>query len=123
VASERVRDLIPFVHVADVQGSIEFYEKLGFRVRDTHEHDGRLDWAAVESGKAQLTLARASTSIQPDQQAILFYVYSDDLAALRERLVGEGIAVSEIRDGTPGPRQEIGLSDPDGYCLMIAQIE
>jgi predicted lactoylglutathione lyase len=35
-----------FVHVADVQRSIGFYGKLGFRVRDTCQHDGELDWAA-----------------------------------------------------------------------------
>jgi hypothetical protein len=32
-----VRDLIPFVHIADVQRSIAFYELLGFELKDTHE--------------------------------------------------------------------------------------
>jgi hypothetical protein len=32
-----------------------------------------------------------------------------------------GVAVGEIVDGSPGPAQEMGLADPDGYCLMIAQ--
>ena len=33
MAGERVRELIPFFHVADVRASICFYEKLGFAVR------------------------------------------------------------------------------------------
>ena len=33
MAGERVRELIPFFHVADVRASICFYQKLGFAVR------------------------------------------------------------------------------------------
>jgi hypothetical protein len=29
----------------------------------------------------------------------------------------------EIVDGTPGPRQQMELTDPDGYTVMVAQIE
>ena len=54
---------------------------------------------------------------------MLFYLYSDDLAALREQLLANGIHVGEIEDGTPGPSQEMRLSDPDGYVLMVAQLE
>jgi catechol 2,3-dioxygenase-like lactoylglutathione lyase family enzyme len=118
-----VRNLIPFVHVTDVRASIAFYEKLGFAVSDTYHHGDRLDWAALESDRAQLMLTAAGAPIDPRQQAVLFYLYSDDLAGLRERLVGDGLAVGPIRDGTPGPREEMRLSDPDGHCLMIAQID
>jgi predicted lactoylglutathione lyase len=50
MSGERVRDLIAFAHVADIQRPIAFYELLGLELNDTHEHDGRLDWAALESG-------------------------------------------------------------------------
>jgi hypothetical protein len=118
-----VTDLIPFVRVADMGRSVVFYERLGFSVKETHEHDGGLDWAALEAGSAQLMLADAGASIDPAQQAVLFYLYSDDLPGFRARLISEGLPVGEIRDGTPGPRQELAMSDPDGYCLMVAQIE
>jgi predicted enzyme related to lactoylglutathione lyase len=118
-----VRDLCPLAHVADVRTSIEFYELLGFEVRATHMNDGELDWATIGSDRAKLMLARASAPVIPDQQATLFYLYSEDLAALRDRVRDAGIAAGEIRDGTPGPRREMRLSDPDGYCLMVAQIE
>jgi catechol 2,3-dioxygenase-like lactoylglutathione lyase family enzyme len=123
VKADRVSDLIPFVHVSDLGRSIAFYERLGFSVTDTYEHHGRLDWAALEAGSARLMLARATAPIDRRQQAVLFYLYTDDLPALRERLVSEGLPVGEIRDGTPGPRQELAMNDPDGYCLMVAQIE
>jgi catechol 2,3-dioxygenase-like lactoylglutathione lyase family enzyme len=121
--ADRTRDLIPFVHVSELDRSVSFYEKLGFTVTDTHEHEGELDWVALESGTARLMLARASAPIDPRQQAVLFYLYSQDLHALRDRLLAQGLHPREIRDGTPGPRQEIGIADPDGYCLMVAQID
>jgi catechol 2,3-dioxygenase-like lactoylglutathione lyase family enzyme len=123
MSAERVRDLIPFVHVTDVARSIAFYELLGFELKDTYEHDGRLDWAALESRDAQLMLAHASAPIERDKQAVLFYLYADDLAALREHLLAKGVTVGEIRDGSPGPAREMGLADPDGWCLMVAEIE
>jgi hypothetical protein len=116
-----VRNLIPFVHVAGVARSIAFYELLGFEVKDTYEHDGRLDWAALESGRGELMLARASRSIDRSQQAVLFYLYSDDLPGLRDHLLANAVAVGEIVDGSPGPEREMGVADPDGWCLMIAQ--
>jgi glyoxalase/bleomycin resistance protein/dioxygenase superfamily protein len=123
VEAHRVSDLIPFVHVSDLGRSIAFYERLGFSITDTYEHAGRLDWAALEAGSAQLMLARATAPIDRRQQAVLFYLYADDLSGLRARLASEGLPVGEIRDGTPGPRRELAMSDPDVYCLMVAQIE
>jgi hypothetical protein len=66
-------------------------------------------------------LQRAGAPIDRDKQGVLFYLYSDDLAALRDHLLANGVAVGEIVDASPGPAQEMGLADPDGYCLMIAQ--
>ncbi len=62
-------------------------------------------------------------SVDPAGQGILFYLYSKDLGALRQQLLAAGIHVGEIEDGTPGPRHQMGLNDPDGYELMVAQIE
>jgi Glyoxalase/Bleomycin resistance protein/Dioxygenase superfamily len=109
MAGERVRELIPFFHVADVRASICFYEKLGFAVRETYEHEGSLDWAALEADRARLMLAQATAPIDPDQQAVVFYLYSDDLAGLRARLVAAGVAARRDEDDTPGPRQEMGV--------------
>jgi hypothetical protein len=62
-------------------------------------------------------------SIDPAGQGVLFYLYSNNLAELREQILVEGIDVGEIADGTPGPRQEMKLTDPDRYGLMVAQVE
>jgi hypothetical protein len=49
--------------------------------------------------------------------------YARDLTALHERLLAAAVGAGEIEDGTPGPRREMQVADPDGYCLMIAEIE
>lgn len=118
-----VRGLIPFVHVVDVQRSVAFYELLGFVVCNTYRAENRLDWAALESGGAKLMLAHADEPVDPGQQGALFYLYADDLRALQQHLRGHGVKVGGICDGSPGPSQEMRLRDPDGYVLMIAQIE
>ena len=51
-------------------------------------------------------------SIDPAGRGALFYLYAGNLAGLREQILAAGIDVGEIVDGTPGPRQEMWLSNP-----------
>ncbi len=61
--------------------------------------------------------------IDPAGQGVLFYLYSRDLAALRAQLLSAGIDAGEILDGTPGPLRQMRVLDPDGYVLVVAEIE
>lgn len=120
---DQISDLVPFAQAADIDASVAFYEHLGFEVRNTYRSGERLNWAFLQAGQARLMLARTDAPIAPREQAVLFYLYTRDLFGLRERLLKAGADVGEIRDGTPGPKLEMRLEDPDGYVLMIAQIE
>ncbi len=123
ISQERVNDLIPFVHVEDVQRSVDFYEKLGFEVRNTYHRGDWFVWAMLISGEAQLMVALASEPIDREVQAVLFYLYVEDLEGLmrlREDLLGQGLGVGEIAEGNPAPSHQMRMNDPDGYCLMIA---
>jgi ketosteroid isomerase-like protein/catechol 2,3-dioxygenase-like lactoylglutathione lyase family enzyme len=115
--------LIPFVHVADVERSIAFYELLGFAVEDTHRFGDELGWAAVSSGDARLMLARAGEPVRSRDQAVLFYLFTADLTGLQRHLRAHGHRAGAIRDGSPGPSREMRVADPDGYVLMIAERE
>jgi hypothetical protein len=66
-------------------------------------------------------LTRASAPVIPSQQAILFYLYSPDLIALREHLLAAGVKVSPITYPEYMPKGEIRVEDPDGYVLLIGQ--
>src|SRR4051812_32455819 len=107
-----VDGLIPFVHVHDVAGSVAFYQLLGFVVTDSYSVGDRLDWAALQSADARLMLAHAEEPIHSRDQAILFYLYTRDLQALQTHLRTHGVPAGAIRDGSPGPRAEMRVTDP-----------
>lgn len=118
-----VDGLIPFVHVADVSRSIAFYALLGFAVDDTHQPEDRLVWAALSHKAAKLMVALADQPVDAGDQAVLFYLYTQDLPGLQQHLRAHGQRAGAIRDGSPGPAAEMRVQDPDGYVLMIAQRE
>jgi ketosteroid isomerase-like protein len=120
---DRVSDLVPMAHAGDIEASIAFYAHLGFQPTATYVVRGRTEWASLQAGEARLMLARADEPVVGRQQAVLFYLYARDLFGLRESLVREGIEPGPIRDGSPGPKAEMRVEDPDGYVLIIAQIE
>jgi catechol 2,3-dioxygenase-like lactoylglutathione lyase family enzyme len=118
--------LVPMAHVADLPRSIAFYEKLGFTVGGSwaHEGGGKMVWASlVRDGNPQLYISQADAPVDPTQQAVLFYLYSKDLVALRAALVGHGIAVGEITHPAYMKEGEIRLEDPDGYVLLVGQTD
>ncbi len=109
-------------HVADVQRSVRFYELLGLKLRNMLKAaDGTLVWAHVECELAELMFTRADTTVVASQEAVLFYLYSPDLIALREHLVAKGVQVSAITYPNYMPKGEIRTEDPDGYVLLIGQ--
>jgi catechol 2,3-dioxygenase-like lactoylglutathione lyase family enzyme len=107
--------------VADVERSIAFYRHLGFDVGDTFAPAGatKPSWAWLQSGDAQLMVAVASEPVVPGQQAVLFYVYTDNVAAARASLVEAGLSPGAITTPFYAPRGEFRLVDPDGYVVMI----
>ena len=117
-----VTGLIPMAHVADVQRAIDFYKLLGMEVRGSLRNaSGELQWVHLACGHADLMFARASEPVIAGQQAVLFYLYSPYLIALREHLLASGLKVSSITYPDYMPKGEIRVDDPDGYCLLIGQ--
>lgn len=123
-----VSGLVPMIHVADVEASAAFYRQLGFEIGNRVPKTGRPDWAWLYAPGApdwkrgpNLMLSQTGRPLQPDAQDVLFYLYAHDLVALREALLGAGLAPGEIRYPDYLPQGEFRLQDPNGYCLMIAQ--
>jgi hypothetical protein len=89
---------------------------------------------------SHIMFARASGPVDSTVQAVLFYLYSTDVAALRRYLLACG-----LRDGGPNrggwpdvppegivsepshpfymKQGEIRIADPDGYCVLVGQLE
>ena len=139
-ASLSVNRLVPFVHVADVEGSLAFYARLGFEPQSVaREPNGRAYWALARSGPAEIMLARASGPIDPGQQAVLFYMYSSNIAGLRQHLLASGLrdagaytgasrpddgplTVFEVAHQDYMPGGEMRVIDPDGYVILVGQL-
>ena len=115
------RQLVALAYVADVRASANFYEQLGFEVGNSHADpgSGEIVWAALERGNASLMLSKASGPVDASQQAVLFYIYYDDIAATRAALAAQGLAVGEMTYPFYCPKGEFRLEDPDGYVLML----
>jgi catechol 2,3-dioxygenase-like lactoylglutathione lyase family enzyme len=118
------RSLVAFAHVASVERSTAFYADLGFRVLNTVVPKDQTApvWAWLESDQANLMVGTASGPIDHTQQAILFYLYFDNIKETRADLVAHGHTPGDIKYPFYMPGGECRLEDPDGYVLMLAQI-
>ena len=123
-----ITGLVPMLHVADVERSVEFYQLLGFEVGNRVPPIGPMGWcwlyqprAADWKRGANLMLSRSECPIDATAQQFLFYLYATDLVALRSDLLGRGLKPGGIEYPEYLPKGEFQLRDPDGYCLMIAQ--
>ena len=120
----KVTGLIPMAHVADVQRAVDFYQNLGMEVRgNLRDRSGKLQWVHLGCEQADLMCTYASGPVIPSQQAVLFYLYSPDLIALREHLLASGVKVSPITYPGYMPKGEVRVEDPDGYVLLIGQAD
>ena len=133
-----VDGLAPFVHVADVERSLAFYAQLGLVLAGKHADGGRTIWGSMRNGQAHIMFAQADVPVDDGLQGVLFYLYCDDVAALRAHLVACGLraldalppagvaargAVFPITRPFYMPAGELRVHDPDGYCLLIGQRE
>lgn len=116
-----VRSLVPFLHVRDVAASLEFYGKLGFAVDNTFTPDGASGpvWAWLLCDDAHLMIAQASAPVVAEEQAVMFYLYVEDVDAKHAELREAGVAPWDITYAFYAPRGEFRVVDPDGYSLFI----
>ena len=117
------RSLVAFAHVASVERSIRFYADLGFKPTNTvvpAGHDVPV-WAWLHSDRANLMVGLADGPFDASTQAVLFYLYFDDIRQVHASLVALGHAPGDICHPFYMPGGECRLEDPDGYVLMLAQ--
>ncbi len=129
-----------------MQASLNFYALLGFLPGNTQRnHAGRLVWAWAQSENmktgltpAAIMFAQASGPVNPDDQAVLFYMHCLNVGALRAHLLASGVPDAGVfppRDTRETQRGvayattypvymsegELRVHDPDGYVILIGQ--
>lgn len=119
-----LRNVVAMLHVASVLRAAAFYAQLGFEIANTHHEPDCGEepvWAWLQSSHgASLMLARADEAVDPAVQAVLFYLYCDDVAAMHAALRASGVAVGAISHPFYCPNGEFRAIDPDGYVCMVA---
>lgn len=117
----KTRQLVPMAFVADVERSIAFYRNLGFEVGNTFAAGGatKPTWAWLYSDGAQLMVAATDEPIIADQQRVLFYIYTDDVASAHASLTEAGLSPGPITIEFYAPRGEFRVVDPDGFVVMV----
>lgn len=113
---------VALIHVADVQRSIEFYQKLGFEVGNTPltNPEGIKTFAWLHRGRAsQIMVTRTGRPLNPGAQDVMFYLYVEDMPAYRQHLVDGGVHVGEITYPFWSPGGEFRVDDPDGWTWII----
>lgn len=121
---QQVKSLVPLAHVADLAASLAFYGQLGFTVCNsfTPPSADQPSWAYLTAGGAALMLGKADEPVVPEQQAVLFYVYCEDVPAMHAQLTAAGLGPGPIATPFYNPKGEFRLVDPDGYVVMVAHL-
>jgi len=109
----------PMLHVADVERSICFYELLGFATVDT-DRGKPLGWARMHCEGGAVMFLRAEKPVDASAQAVLLYMYTPDLAGLREHLLASAVKVPPIRYPEYMRSGETSIADPDGYTILVS---
>ncbi|MCC6968685.1 MAG: hypothetical protein IT434_00550 [Phycisphaerales bacterium] len=147
----RVHRSVPFIYVADIDATCAFYALLGFETLEIlRDADGRPNWAWAQTKSggsrsvvAQLMFSRTWRPILPGNQDIFLYMYSLDLPGLRRHLLDAGVrdggdaTAWDLPAGSPRaartlfaihhppymPAGEFRLHDPDGYCILVGELD
>jgi len=116
-----IRGLIPLLSVRSVRQSIEYYERLGFAVANTHTPEGDPDpvWAYLKGDDCSLMIGEAEQPMTPPA-GLMVYMYVDDVVAKHAELAAAGVAVGAVEYPFWSRRGEFRLKDPDGHDIVIA---
>ena len=119
-----IMEVRPLFNVADVGASLAFWrDNLGFEPVQTFEWEGRLAFARLKSGPAEIMLNGrggdpAARLARPGYTDSVVYFRVDDVHALWRELTAKGVAAKAPERQDYGVDEMI-LRDPDGYELAF----
>ena len=114
--------VVALLHVADVDRSISFYEKLGFEVGNEplKNDQGIKTFVWMHHGNAaQIMLTLAGQSLGSGSRHVMFYLYVTDMPRYREEVVARGIEVGKVSYPFWSPDGEFQIDDPDGWVWIV----
>lgn len=118
-----VKQVVPFLRVADMKASLAFYvDGLGFEIAERWDDRGVLRWCALKLGGASLMLQQFRPKGQdawvPDGrvgEGVSLFFMCDDAIGFWRQATARGLDASRPEVGNH--MWVTGLDDPDGYRL------
>lgn len=107
--------MLPVKHLP---ASVEFYQKLGFRVEHRRDDWG---WAMLCFGECRLMLDQSINAHPGAPRQSVLYLYPEDIMDYHLDVRANGLAVPDLSVTFYG-MTEFRLDDPDGNRLWIGQI-
>lgn len=118
--------VVPLLWVTDLEKSIRFYQKVGFKITESWKPKDKIQWCRVEFYDAALMLQETESSETQQQQrstdpGIQLYFITDEIDVLYQQMCANGIDVSAPKIEFYGMKQ-VFLSDPDGRTLCFESL-
>ena len=128
----------PMLGVPDIDATVAWYRSVGFQLAGSHAEHGKMDWASVTFGEAEIMFVRLSEPWRDGSSALSFwirtsrldYVYSQlkrlQVERARATLGGETTEMPEVRfirdlDTAFYGQREFAIRDPNGIELCFYQ--
>ncbi|MDX1997913.1 MAG: VOC family protein [Thermoanaerobaculia bacterium] len=109
--------LVPMLPVRSMPASVEFYQRLGFRVEQRND-DWR--WAKLRFDDCLLMVDESIRQHPGLPRAGVLYLYPDDIEAYHRLVRENGLTVPDLEITFYG-MTEFRIEDPDGNRLWIGQ--
>ena len=113
----KMNRLIPMLPVRSMPASVEFYQKLGFKVERRNDDWG---WAMLCLDDCRLMVDQ-SINVHPHApRPSVLYLYPEDVVAYHQQVRQNGLSVPELEVTFYG-LTEFRIDDPDANRLWIGQ--
>jgi catechol 2,3-dioxygenase-like lactoylglutathione lyase family enzyme len=113
----KMNRLVPMLPVKSMPASVEFYEKLGFRVERKSAEWG---WAMLAYDDCRLMVDQSINGHRGAGRQSVVYLYPDNIVEYHRGIRANGLDVPEL-DATFYGMTEFRIDDPDGNQLWIGQ--
>lgn len=133
-----VAKLTPMLGVPDINTTLAWYRAVGFEVAADHQEEGKIDWAMVKFGNAEIMFVPSTDPWRAKTAALSLWLETDRIDELYARLKRQQLAraaaalegqaadapelqfTADLYTAFYGQR-EFGIRDPNGVELMFAQ--
>jgi len=109
------------IHVPDVRATVDWYQGIGFTVRDTYGNDSDgLSFAILSFGSSEVMFNQGGQPSKRDRREVDLYIYSDNVDDLYQSLKDRVEIVDGVHDTFYGMREFI-IRDLNRFWITFGQ--